>query len=292
MFTPRDPYERERKHGKSRRSLSIAQIVAMQSVDIETIALIWLMLERGASLTVAGPTEPKPGAGKTTALHALLQFLPEGAAVAYTAGMFETFAFTRLPDIQPANTCALCSEISDHLQTYMWGHKARRFLMLPAQGYRVATSVHADTIDDVLHLYQHDLHLRVEDIRRLGLVINIGLMGNEPTVLRRWISTYFLQPEANPQQPEALLKLPLSTWNEQTDTFEHPDSSVYEQLANRTGLPFADFISALQQRAACLKELAQGKGVDMRQMYDAINTFRKQATQAGTDTSSLTAIHV
>jgi hypothetical protein len=292
MFTPRDPYKRERKHGKSRRSLSIAQILAMQSIDVETVALIWSMLERGASLTVAGPTEPKPGAGKTTALHALLQFLPEGTAIAYTSGMFETFAFTRLPDIHPANTCALCSEISDHLQTYMWGHKARRFLMLPAQGYRITTSVHADTIDDVLHLYQHDLHLRIEDICRLGLVINIGLMGNERTPLRRWISTYFLQPEADPQRPAAILKLPLSIWNEQTDTFEHPDSSVLEQLANWAGLPFDDFIIALQQRAACLKELAQGKGVDMRQMYDAINTFRKQAAQAGIHNTPLTGMHV
>jgi hypothetical protein len=292
MFTPRDPYEREQKHGKSRRPLSIAQILAMQTIDVETVALIWLMIERGACLTVAGPTEPKPGAGKTTALHALLQFLPAGTAVAYTSVMFETFAFTHLPDIDPANTCALCSEISDHLQTYMWGHKARHFLMLPAQGYRIATSVHADTIDDVLHLYQHDLHLRVEDIRRLGLVINIGLMGNERTPLRRWISTYFLQPEADPQRPEAILKLPLSIWNEQTDTFEHADSSVLEQLANWARLPSIYFIIAFQQRAAFLKELAKGKGADMRQVYDALNTFRKQAPQAGIHNTSLTAMHV
>jgi hypothetical protein len=291
MFIPRDPYEREQRHGKSRRPLSIAQILAMQSIDIETVALIWLMIERGACLTVAGPTQPKPGAGKTTALHALLQFLPEGTAVAYTSGMFETFAFTRLPDIHPANTCALCSEISDHLQTYMWGHKARRFLMLPAQGYRIAASVHADTIDDVLHLYQHDLCLRVEDIRRLGLVINIGLMGNERTPLRRWISTYFLQPEADPQRLEAILKLPLSIWNEQTDTFEHADSAVLEQLADWAGLPSADFTVALQQRAACLKELAKGKGADMRQVYDAINTFRKQVMQESIHNTPLTALH-
>ena len=82
MFKPRNPYEREQRNSKSRRSLSIAQIIALQSVDVETIALIWLMLEHGASLTVAGPTKPQPGAGKTTALHALLQFLPEGIELA------------------------------------------------------------------------------------------------------------------------------------------------------------------------------------------------------------------
>ncbi|MGZ3611849.1 MAG: hypothetical protein ACXVBU_17500 [Ktedonobacteraceae bacterium] len=291
MFTPRDPYEREQKHGKSRRSLSIAQILAMQTIDVETVALIWLMIERGICLTVAGPTEPKPGAGKTTALHALLQFLPQGAAVVYTSGMFETFAFTRLPDIDPTNTCALCSEISDHLQTYMWGHKARRFLMLPGQGYRIATSVHADTIDDVLHLYQHDLRLRIEDIRRLGLVINIGLMGNERTPLRRWISTYFLQPQADPQHPEAILKLPLSLWNEQNDTFEHADPSVLEQLAAYIGLSSLDFTVSHKQRVARLKELAKGKGADMRQVYDAIHNFKQQAMQETNHKESLVVSH-
>lgn len=291
MFTPRDPYEREQKHGKSRRPLSIAQILAMQTIDVETVALIWLMIERGACLTVAGPTEPKPGAGKTTALHALLQLLPAGTAVAYTSGMFETFAFTHLPDIDPANTCALCSEISDHLQTYMWGHKARRFLMLPTQGYRIATSVHADTIEDVLHLYQHDLHLRIEDIRRLGLVINIGLMGNERTPLRRWISTYFLQPQADPQRPDAILKLPLSLWNERDDTFHHADASALEQLAAWAGLPSLDFTVFLKQRMACLKELASGKGADMRQVYDAISSFRQQALQETNHKAPLAVTH-
>jgi hypothetical protein len=290
MFTPRDPYEREQKHGKSRRMLSIAQILAMRTIDVETVALIWLMIERGACLTVAGPTEPKPGAGKTTALHALLQLLPTGTAVAYTSGMFETFAFTRLPDIDPPNTCALCSEISDHLQTYMWGHKARHFLMLPAQGYRIATSVHADTIDDVLHLYQHDLRLRAEDIRRLGLVVNIGLIDNKRPPLRRWISTYFLQPKADPQQPEAILKLPLSLWNPRDDTFEHADTSVLEQLADWAKLSLLDFTASLKERAACLQVLVKGKGADMQQVYDAINVFRKQTTQEDIHKPALTSM--
>jgi len=192
-----------------------------------------------------------------------------------------------LPDINPANTCVLCSEISDHLQTYMWGHKARRFLMLPSQGYRIATSVHADTIDDVLHLYQYDLRLRVEDMRRLGLVINIGLMGNGRSPLRRWISTYFLQLQIDPQRPEAVLKLPLSLWNERDDTFKHADSSVLAQLATHIGLSPCDFTASHKQRIACLKELAQGKGADMHEVYDTIHNFRQQTLQETNHKESL-----
>src|SRR5205823_4327748 len=112
MFDPRDPYERYWWHYDSRRQLSTAQIIALDSVDAKTAAMVWLLLEYGASLTVAGPTDPQPGIGKTTTLNALLQFLPEGTALAYMSGMYEDFAFTQLPDIDPARTYSLSTTSS------------------------------------------------------------------------------------------------------------------------------------------------------------------------------------
>src|SRR5947208_13828919 len=115
MFDPRDPYERYWWHYDSRRPLSMAQIIAMKSVDAETVALIWMLLENGASLTVAGPTDPQPGIGKTTTLNALLQFLPEGTALADMSDMYENFAFTQFIAIYTETTYALCHEVRDHV---------------------------------------------------------------------------------------------------------------------------------------------------------------------------------
>src|SRR5947209_13694066 len=221
MFDPRDPYERYWWHYDSRRPLSTAQIIALGSVDAETAALAWLMLEHGASLTVAGPTDPQPGIGKTTTLNALLQFLPEGTALAYMSGMYEDFAFTQLADIDPASTYALCNEVSDHLPIYMWGRVARRYLALPANGYHIAASVHADTIDDVIRMYQHDLRVSVEDVRRLGIVVNIGLVGRAYPLRRRWLTTHFLQPQADPKSPDTVIPLPLSLRNVFDDTSDN-----------------------------------------------------------------------
>ncbi len=273
MFDPRDPYERFYWHYDSRRPLSMAQIISLKSVDAKTAALIWLLLEHGASLTVAGPTDPQPGIGKTTTLNALLQFLPEGTALAYMSGMYENFAFTHLPDIDPSTTYALCNEVSDHLPIYMWGRVARRYLTLPAQGYHIATSVHADTIDDVISLYHHDIHLRAEDVRRLGLVINIGLVGNVYPLRRRWLSTHFLQPVADPKHPDAIVPIPLSLWNEYDDTFEHADQAALDDLAQWIGIPTPDFTTALQRRIDSLQEVAQ-HSLDVGQMYAAINEVR------------------
>lgn len=277
MFDPRDPYERYYWHYESRRPLSIAQIIALGSVDAETAALVWLLLEQGASLTVAGPTDPQPGVGKTTTLNALLQFLPEGTALAYMSGMYENFAFTRLPDVDPATTYALCNEVSDHLPIYMWGRIARRYLMLPGQGYHIATSVHADTIDDVMYMYQHDLRLKVEDIRRLGLVVNIGLAGRIYPPKRRWFTTHFIQPDAAPGRPDEITPVPLSLWNNFDDTFEHADQPILTALATWTGMTCQDFTSALELRCDCLNELSQSSGADLQEMYDAINDLRNRS---------------
>ena len=274
MLLAHHPHERRHRDFKPGQPLSIAQIIALHSVDVETVALVWMMLEHGASLTVAGFTEPRPGAGKSTTLHALLAFLPERSALAIMSGRYETFAFTRLPGVDPATTYAVCSEISDHQSTYMWGASARRYLLLPAQGYHVMTSVHADTLDDVLHLYQHDLLLRIEDIRRLGLVVNIGSTGGGDSQRRRWLTTCFLQPQPDPLHPETLVPFVLSRWDGSDDSFQHADQLVLDELADWTQLTREDFMAALTRRAACLRELARGQGADLHHVQAAISEVR------------------
>jgi hypothetical protein len=186
--------------------------------------------------------------------------------------MYENFSFTRLPDVKPAVTYALCNEVSDHLPIYMWGRVARRYLTLPQQGYHIATSVHADAIDDVVKMYQTDLRLKPEDIRRLGLVINIGLVRRSR---RRWFSTYFFQPQPDPAHPDAVVPIPLSLWNEYDDSFVHADAAIFQNLATWVGMTSQEFICAHEKRLVCLEELAQN-GADTGTMFNAISAFRQK----------------
>src|SRR5579863_4641388 len=151
---------------------------------------------------------------------------------------------------------------------------------LVAQGYHIATSVHADTIDDVISMYHYDLRLHAEDVCRLGLVINIGLVGHIYPPRRRWLTTHFLRPQIDPRHPEKIVALPLSLWNEIDDTFEHADQSILDELAQWAGMNCADFSTALKERIDCLQELSQGRGVDPSDMYDAIDKLRKHRNDA------------
>jgi len=129
-------------------------------------------------------------------------------------------------------------------------------------------------------MYQHDLRVSVEDVRRLGLVVNIGLVGRVYPLRRRWLTTHFLQPQADPNCPDAVIPLPLSLWNDFDDTFEHADQSILDELANWASITPAEFATALQQRIDCLEELTQAQGADMRQMYKSIDTLRKRGKKS------------
>jgi predicted amidophosphoribosyltransferase len=129
-------------------------------------------------------------------------------------------------------------------------------------------------------MYNHDLRVATEDVRRLGIVVNIGLVGRVYPLRRRWLTTHFLQPQADPNCPDSVIPLPLSLWNEFDDTFEHADSSILDELASWTGMSPSGFAAAVQQRTATLEGLSAGSGVDMRQMYDAIEKLRRRKRKA------------
>jgi len=274
MFDPRDPYERTYWHYDSRRPISLAQLIASGSVDASTAALVWLLIQYRASFTVAGPTDPRPGIGKTTVLNALFQLLPPETSLVYTSGMYEDFSFTRLPGSDPAKTYVLCNEISDHQPFYMWGRVARRYLLLPTQGYHIATSVHADTIDDVIYMYHHEFRLSSEVVRHLGLVIHVGIVGEDSAPCRRWLTTHFLRPTADPSRSDAIIPLVLSHWNEEDDTFAHADQAVLDELAAWVGLPPLDFAAAIERHTDYLQKLSIRTNIGMDQMYEAINESR------------------
>jgi hypothetical protein len=114
-------------------------------------------------------------------------------------------------------------------------------------------------------------------VRRLGLVINIGLAGRVYPARRRWFSTHFIDPKADPKRPDAVVPIPLSLWNNVTDTFEHADQAILNELAAWAGMAKQDFNAALKERADCLRTLSLGAGVSPNEMYDALTELRDRS---------------
>ena len=274
-FYPTDARDRRRWRYDSDHPLSVAQLIARQSVDAATAALVWLLLECGAGLSVAGW---ELELGKTTTLGALLQLLPAETSVRLTGGMLEDFAFTRQPGICPGATCVVCNEINDWPPYYMWGERARRFLALPAQGYAIATTLHARTLDEVLYLYREELRLQATEISRLGIVVNLGLVAGRgrPAGERRWLTTHFLCPQDDSAPAQEVAVLRLSRWRSEAKAFEPSHPSVLADLARWAGCEQDTFNGALARRTACLDPLAEGDGAGPEGVAASMAALRRQ----------------
>lgn len=286
MFDPRSPYHRRRWHYDSDQPLSVAQLIAAGSLDTRTAALLWLLVQRHRSLIVSGPTDPTPGVGKTTTLNALLEFLPVGTTLVYTMGMYEDFDF--LADTPPTTTCVLANEVSDHLPIYMWGRTARKLLTLPADGYAIATSCHADTLSDVLDMLHGDLRIKPDDVGRLGVVVNIGLVGRLWPPRRRFLSVNCLLPAADDTTATAAKSQPttsrapastldgrvqvleLATWNAADDTLIPASPQDLARLAKELGMTPDELNAAVERRMSCLDGLTSSQGAGLRATRQAI----------------------
>lgn len=282
QFDAGNPYHRYMLHYESEHQLSIAELIARGSIDAHIAAVLWRLLEQRASYIISGPTDPTPGVGKTTTLNSLLPFYPDGTEIVYTLGMYEQFDF--LTDLAPQTATILANEISDHLRIYMWGNTARKLLTLPRLGHAIASSCHADTITDVLHMFKQDLHVPNRDMYGLQIIVNIGLTGVQWPQKRRWFTTYFIAPhfQATPGKTSAkatdlpdIKPMLISAWDHTTDTFTKPPAETLAAMAAWAGISPVQFAVEVAEREKCLQDLA-ARHVDIDEFYAEIIQFRQK----------------
>ena len=146
--------------------MSILELVNSGTLDCRLAGLLWLLMERGTSILVAsGPSF----AGKSTLMHALLDFLPAEREQIPLQGYFETFQF--LEYATPDNSYLVTEEISDHLYEYLWGIKAIRAFSLLPKGYTLGGTIHARTPEEVIYILNKYLGLPLPILSQLGLIV-------------------------------------------------------------------------------------------------------------------------
>ncbi len=251
-FDAQNPRHRYMLHYESYQQLSVPELIALGSVNLQTAAIVWALVARKASFIISGPTDPTPGVGKTTTMNALLPFLPAENEMIYTIGMYEDFAFVQ--NTVPATTTVLVNEVSNHLPIYMWGANAKQLFHLPQQGYSIATSCHADTIADVMAMLRKDLHVPEHDIVGVRLIINIGLTGSNWPPQRRWLTTHFISPEITNTSGKATPQL-ITSWTPENDSFTSPNQQTLAAICAWAGISDAEFAAELAARKQFLQNL-------------------------------------
>ncbi len=244
--------------------LSITEILRAGTMPPRLAAVFWLAVERGLSLILAA--DP-PGAGKTTILTALLAFAHPDASVYFTRGWGEQF---RLPPPDAESpTYLLVNEISDHLPVYSWGPYVQRAFELMADGYSLASTMHANTVDGVIEQLVEECDVPRQLVGHLALVVPIHVGASSGRRIRRVSEVAVLEPLAGGYDRHTIAR-----WQPGDDAFDVLTTPAeINAIARRLGMDDAAFLDGLARRERFLDQLLQDGADEIDDVQERILSF-------------------
>ena len=228
--------------------LSITEILRAGTMSPRLAATFWMAIEHGLSIIVAANP---PGAGKTTILTALLAFAHPDASVYFTRGWGEQFRLPPPPADGEAPTYIMINEISDHLPVYSWGPYVQRAFELIAEGYALASTLHADSVEGVIEQLTDECDVPPRLVGHLAFVVPLFVGTRDGRRLRRVREVGVLEPLGDGYDRHSVAR-----WR--------PDDDAYDVLATpaeinaaarRLGLADDAFLAELARRERFLDEL-------------------------------------
>ena len=158
--------------------LSLQNLVANGTIDLESAVTLWACLrQRRSVIIIGGPG----GVGKSTLLHALVPALPDGTHRVYLRGCHETFAFLRDPCLTPDKSAVLINELSPHLPVYLWGGAVERLLSVGGDGYQLLATAHGrSVVEFVASLTGSPLRIPAPNIAAFNVVALLEPVPDHP----------------------------------------------------------------------------------------------------------------
>jgi len=170
--------------------LSVLEIVKTGTLDLRLASLLWVIMERRASVLVAA--QPSQG-GKSTTLNMLLDFMrPEVKRIELQGD--DEFRF--LPGSKPATTYLVAAEFSD-FGYYIWGEVALKAFELLSQGYGLGGTIHARTDEEVVGILNEYLGLTWQTLAHIDAIVTLFVArgrGYDAEPIRRINSVSLLIP--------------------------------------------------------------------------------------------------
>jgi len=166
--------------------LSVVDLIEAGTLTRELAAYSLAAIGAGASFLVGAIPG---GAGKTTVMGALLNFVPRDVVLAPADGM-EAIQRGRDAD---GRRCYICHEIGrGGYYAYLWGDELRAYFDLPEAGHMLATNLHADTFEQARDQICRDSEVAEAALRRMNLMffldVGRGLGGVRRRITTVWES--------------------------------------------------------------------------------------------------------
>ena len=260
---------------------TIVDAIRGGALDAELGGLLWLLLDGGIPLTVAGPGDDASAqVARAAVLTALLDLASPERIPRTLAGPDEDFSWLEAAEslgwrrsgpldpvpAVPADTLILAGEIGSGPTADTTGDQARVVVRAVARGFALAATARAARLEDLLdELRRRPIRLTDDELTVLGVVAILeprarraspdGLVASG---LPRLAAVHYLRPLARDVHghPQRLPPAVLATWDGQIARFEHFAWGVAAELAARVGRRTGDFEREAERRTTVLTALS------------------------------------
>ena len=172
----------DRCNQRGGRMLSIVDLIEARTLSKDLAAYALAAINAGASFMV-GATPG--GAGKTSVMGALLNFLPPDVELAAADGM-ATIQRASNTRSTAQRCCYICHEISSgHYYAYLWGSELRAYFDLTSAGHMLATNLHADTFQQAHEQICGDNAVPEVSLRQMNLMFFLSIRRSGLRIRRR-----------------------------------------------------------------------------------------------------------
>ncbi len=177
--------ELNRCNQRGGRMLSVFDLLAAKTLDLDLSAYLMARIGRGSSFMVGSVPG---GAGKTTVMCALLNFVP--ADVPLIAATPEA-VYKASKAAASSRACYICHEIgSGSYFAYLWSDALRAYCRLSENGHMLATNLHADDLNEAKDQVCGDNGVRKEHFNRFELLIFLRIEDSYLKIRRRIEKVY------------------------------------------------------------------------------------------------------
>ncbi|MBM3948839.1 MAG: hypothetical protein FJ312_06320 [SAR202 cluster bacterium] len=248
------------EEGRAQKRLSLLDLVKNHTLDVETAALLWLLIEKKSSVIVASQA---PQAGKTTLLTALSDFIPPKYQPVYVYGG----SSDAVPpaDAKPNSTYLLASELGTGSVS---GKSLVGLFKALTKGYSLGATLRADSPEEVFRaLSTGRTPVPAEQIARLHAIVNLRLVQGTRSINRR-VSQLTL---TVPRDGSGWRMVTLAGWEPDDDSHIHMNSpETRETLASRLKMDAGDLDEELATRARRLQAWLDIRLTNAEQLRQAV----------------------
>ena len=256
------------QYSKAGSRPSFLQLISNRTVDLRGAALLWLLVERRASIIVAAGPDL---AGKTSLLTALVDLVPPWYEQVYLNGRDEDFSFMKNEDADPGNTYVLVPEFSDEAPAYIWGKPVLTLFRALGKGYSVLSTMHADSPEEVIASLQKDLKIPRSLVNEIHVVANVRRYHVTRSPSYR-VSQFALLDEGSEAGKGRIVTL--AGWDPDTDSYFHMKSqATVGALAARVGMDVEELDEDVVRRSWTLRGWLDSRSISVGALRRIIASY-------------------